>query len=82
MNAVTVGTSFDPILTLDSETRLASTGPYEPKERSDEERLALAQDAMQNYIDQDDGGSAWLQVMAEIIDEGEDIDPKPTAERI
>jgi hypothetical protein len=46
---------------------------YDPK-RSNEERKDNARQAMQDYMDQDDGGDAWLQSMATIIDEGGEDD--------
>ena len=35
--------------------------------KTEEERLLAAKDAMQAYLDEDDGGEAWLQAMEEII---------------
>jgi len=61
----------------DTDTREPYRGIYEPRVRSDEERLAAAREAMQTYLDQDDGGLAWLQVMADIVDEDDDEDLDP-----
>ena len=45
-----------------------------------EDRIQMAQVAMQEYLDEDDGGAAWLKVMGEIIqDDGDDDDEDDTA---
>ena len=37
-----------------------------------EDRIQMAQVAMQEYLDEDDGGAAWLKVMGEIIEDDDD----------
>jgi len=41
------------------------------------ERIALAQQAMEQYMDEDDGGSAWLQSLSDIISSEEVKEVKP-----
>jgi hypothetical protein len=47
---------------------------YDTPKKSPEERKDDARQAMQAYIDQDDGGEAWLQVMSAVIDEDDEDD--------
>jgi len=44
---------------------------YKKPSKTEDERKQDAREAMQEYLDQDDGGDAWLQAMADIIDEDE-----------
>jgi len=71
-NTSTVDTTFEPPEAVDRNVPAASTRVDEPLNRT--ERLTAAQEAMQSYLDQDDGGSAWLQIMADIVDEDEEDD--------
>jgi broad specificity phosphatase PhoE len=75
-NSVMMGMSSEPAKTLYSDLGTGSSSVYETPKQSEDARHAAAQQAMQTYLDQDDGGSAWLQAMADIIDEDEHDDPK------
>lgn len=45
---------------------------YNAIPKSKDERQLDARNAMKNYLDEDDGGNAWLQVMADIISNDDD----------
>lgn len=45
---------------------------YPETSKTEEEKLTEAKEAMQSYLDQDDGGSAWLKTMAELVVEDDD----------
>ena len=55
-----------PEMTSDSLEALFKT-----EQQTEEEKLALAADAMDEYMKKDDGGDAWLQSVASIIEEEE-----------
>ena len=42
------------------------------QEQQQDNRLQAAEKAMEAYMDQDDGGDAWLRSLAEIRDEEDD----------
>jgi hypothetical protein len=46
--------------------------PPPPLPLTEEDRQAAAQQAMNAYLDQDDGGDAWLQVMSDLVQQPED----------
>jgi len=52
---------------------IATTTPSTTSDNDGTTRLTTKQ-AMQNYLDQDDGGAAWLQSLNEIIEEPEDVE--------
>ena len=54
----------------DSKTSLFP--PASTKEEIEKERIAAAELAMQDYLDQDDGGEAWLQTLGEMMKEEDD----------
>ena len=43
-------------------------GLFKTEQQTEEERLALAADAMDEYMKKDDGGDAWLQSVASIME--------------
>lgn len=47
---------------------------YDTPQKSQEERNDDARKAMQDYMDQDDGGDDWLQTMATILEEDDEDD--------
>ena len=55
-----------PEMTSDSLEALFKT-----EQQTEEEKLALAADAMDEYMKKDDGGDAWLQSVASIMEEEE-----------
>ena len=46
----------------------------QPPPPTEEDKIISAQEAMDEYLNQDDGGEAWLKAMEEIIDENDDDD--------
>ena len=46
----------------------------QPPPPTEEDKIISAQEAMDKYLNQDDGGEAWLKAMEEIIDENDDDD--------
>ena len=73
-NTSTVTTPFESPIAAERNVPASAAVVDEPLNRSAAERLTAAQDAMQSYLDQDDGGSAWLQIMADIVDEVDEDD--------
>jgi len=55
-----------PEITSDSLEALMKT-----EQQTEEEKLALAAEAMEEYMNKDDGGDAWLQSVASIMDDNE-----------
>jgi hypothetical protein len=51
-----------------------------PPPPSEDDRAKSAEVAMQEYLDEDDGGGDWLRAMVEIIEEDEDSELLPTDE--
>jgi broad specificity phosphatase PhoE len=73
-NTSTVATPFEPPIAVERNVPASAKVVDEPLTPRATERLIAAQEAMQSYLDQDDGGSAWLQIMADIVDEVEEDD--------
>jgi hypothetical protein len=51
---------------------------YEQPLPTDAERAKVADMVMKDYLNEDDGGDAWLRAMTEIVQEDEDQDPNET----
>lgn len=62
---------IDRLSTPPTMSRNAASSLYSKPMKSNEERKEHAQKAMEKYLDQNDIGEAWLQVMADIIDESD-----------
>jgi hypothetical protein len=71
--------SFDESIEQTTQTQ-NPTSP-EPKSLFDnlplpeESPVELAEKAMNDYLDQDDGGEAWLRVMGQLVEEDDDNEP-------
>ncbi len=66
------GDIFSDLLSDASSTIGKNPSLYGSVPKSKEERQDDARNAMQSYMDEDDGADAWLQVMADIISDVDD----------